>query len=281
MRHYSLNLYELFGCEKNGTTQGNLFAYLQAPIPAISTTRRRPAILIIPGGGYSSTSNREAEPIALPFLNAGYNAFILRYTCAPAIFPVALREACMAMRYIRENAEAFEVDTNMIAAIGFSAGGHLCGTLGTMYDCPEVADLGSADLLRPNALGLCYPVAVSWGPTHEGSFDNLTRGDDQLRKRLSLDALVRPDMPPAFLWHTRTDDAVPCRNSIILANAMADAGVDFSLHIYAKGGHGLSNANDTVYPTHNLPVCSPDIPGWPEAMIQFFREMGLKATDTL
>ena len=277
----TVDLYRHFSLPAPEGSEGTLLCMANPTSHEVSRSRKRPAILILPGGGYGFTSDREAEPIAFRFLAQGYAAFVLRYSVAPLSFPTSLREACMAMRYIRENAEAFEVDTNMIAAIGFSAGGHLCGTLGTMYDCPEVADLGSADLLRPNALGLCYPVAVSWGPTHEGSFDNLTRGDDQLRKRLSLDALVRPDMPPAFLWHTRTDDAVPCRNSIILANAMADAGVDFSLHIYAKGGHGLSNANDTVYPTHNLPVCSPDIPGWPEALIQFFREMGLKATDTL
>lgn len=275
----TVNLYEYFRLEAPEGAVGTLLCIANPTSHEVSRGRKRPAVLVLPGGGYGFTSDREAEPIAFRFLAQGYAAFVLRYSVAPLAFPTALREACMAMRYIRENAGEFEVASNMIAAIGFSAGGHLCGTLGTMYDCPEVADLGSADLLRPDALGLCYPVAVSWGPTHEGSFDNLTRGDAALRKRLSLDALVRPDMPPAFLWHTRNDDAVPCRNSILLANALADAGVNFSLHIYANGPHGLSNANDTVYSAHTVPVCSADIPGWPETMIRFFREMGLKPVD--
>ena len=130
----------------------------------------------------------------------------------------------MAMRYIRRNAEFFEIDR--IAALGFSAGGHLCGTLGTMYDCPEVADLGDASLLRPDALGLCYPVLIGWGPTHEGTFENISGGSPALRARLSLDKQVRPDMPPVFLWHTRDDNAVPCRNSLIMACALEEKGVD-------------------------------------------------------
>ena len=158
-------------------------------------------------------------------------------------------------------------------------GGHLCGCLGMLYDSPEVADLGTPEQLRPDALGLCYPVAVSWGRTHEGSFDNLTGGDEVLRRRLSLDRLVRPDMPPAFLWHTREDASVPCRNSLILAQAMEEAGVDFSLHIYRKGKHGLSTADTMAYPSYDLPRISWDVPGWLEACVRFFEEIGLTVTD--
>ena len=279
MKHFEINLYSHYNLSDNGTTEGNLFAYVQDTPPAISTTRRRPAILVIPGGGYNSTSNREAEPIALRFLEKGYNAFILRYTCAPAIFPVALREACMAMRYIRENADALEVNPAMIAAIGFSAGGHLCGTLGTMYDCPEVADLGDAALLRPDAICLGYPVAVAWGNTHEGTFRNISGGDEALRMRLSLDKLVRPDMPPAFLWHTRTDKSVPVRNSLILAQALDEQGITFAMNIYNHGQHGLSTADEQVYNTNKMPVFSPTLPGWLNDTMSFFGEIGFRITD--
>ena len=185
----------------------------------------------------------------------------------------------MAMRYIRENADRFEIDPGMVAALGFSAGGHLCGTLGTMFDSDQVADLGTPEQLRPDALGLCYPVAVSWGRTHEGSFQNLCGGDAALRQRLSLDRLVRPDMPPAFLWHTRNDASVPCRNSLLLAQAMEEAGVDFALHIYREGKHGLSTADAMAYPAYDLPRISWDVPGWLEDCIRFFREVGLTVTD--
>ena len=278
MNHFTINLYSHYGFDNQGSTEGNLYAYILST-PAISTSRRRPAMLVIPGGGYSSTSSREAEPIAMRFLTAGYNVFILRYTCAPATFPVALREACMAMRYIRENAEAFEVDPAHVAAIGFSAGGHLCGTLGTMYDCPEVADLGDAALLRPDALCMCYPVAVAWGNTHQGTFRNISGGDEALRMRLSIDKLVRPDMPPVFLWHTRDDASVPVRNSLILAEALDEQGITFAMNIYAHGRHGLSTADDLVYNTNDMPTYSPTVPGWTKDAISFLAEQGFRITD--
>ena len=213
------------------------------------------------------------------FAAAGYATFVLEYSCAPSRYPTALREAAMAMGYIRREAARYGVDPGMVAALGFSAGGHLCGCLGTLYDSAEVVDLGSGDALRPDALCLCYPVAVSWGRTHEGSFENLCGTDPGLRQRLSLEKLVRPDMPPVFLWHTRSDGSVPCRNSLILAQALEEAGVDFSLHIYRQGVHGLSTADAMVYPSYRLPEISRDVPGWLEASIRYFQEIGFQITD--
>lgn len=269
--HYSLPVPE----GENGIVQ----CWVQKTSEKVSRKRKRPAVLILPGGGYNHTSPREAEPVALRFAARGYAAFVLHYSVAPLGFPVSLREAALAMRYIRENADAFEVDSGMIAAIGFSAGGHLCGTLGMMYDCPELTDLGSTELLRPDALGLCYPVAVSWGATHEGSFENISGGDQVLRSRLSLEKLVRPDMPPVFLWHTRDDQSVPVRNSLLLADALDAQGVDFAMHIYRHGRHGLSTADEMVYPVSNVPDKSWDVPCWLDSMIRFFGEIGFHITD--
>ena len=245
----------------------------------ISPCRRRPAVLILPGGGYAYTSPREAEPVALRFAASGYVACVLDYSCAPSVFPTALREAALAMRYLREQAAEYEINPHMIAALGFSAGGHLCGTLGTLYDCPEVQDIGPAELIRPDALVLCYPVAVSWGNTHEGSFENISGGDENIRKRLSLDRCVRPDMPPVFLWATRDDNSVPVRNSLILASAMEEAGVDFALHIYRHGKHGLSTADEMAFPMHDFPVTSPDVCEWPCKAMAFLKESGFRISD--
>jgi acetyl esterase/lipase len=274
----TVDLYGYNGYLRELETGGLLSCWIQQTPVEVSSGRKRPAILILPGGGYHHTSPREAEPVALRFAALGYAAFVLHYSCAPSTFPTALREAAMAMRYIRRNAGMYEIDPHMVAALGFSAGGHLCGCLGTLFDCPEVADLGTPEQLRPDVLGLCYPVAVSWGRTHEGSFDNLSGDDQNLRQRLSLDRLVRPDMPPAFLWHTREDTSVPCRNSLILAQAMEEAGVDFVLHIYRKGKHGLSTADTMAFPAYGLPQISWDVPGWLEACVRFFGEVGLTVT---
>ena len=280
MRNETVDLYDDYGLDREAAKGGFLTLWVQQTPETVSTGRRRPAILILPGGGYEHTSLREAEPVALRFAARGYAAFVLHYSCAPSRFPTALREAAMAMGYIREHVREFETDPNMVAALGFSAGGHLCGTLGTRFDGPEVSDLGPAELLRPDALCLCYPVTVSHGRTHAGSFANLCGEDGALADGLSLEKLVRPDMPPVFLWHTRDDASVPCRGSLILAQALEEAGVDFAMHIYRNGQHGLSTADAMAYPCGKVPRVSRDVPGWIEACMDFLSEVGLYITDT-
>lgn len=279
MRTHFVNLYQYFGLEKPEFGVGEVSCLALGTPRAVSPCRRRPAVLVVPGGGYGHVSDREAECVALRFVAKGWAAFVLRYAVAPARYPVALREAAYAMRYIRENADAFEVDPHMVAATGFSAGGHLCGCLGTLWDAPELSDVGMPEQLRPDALGLCYPVCVSHGRTHDGSFLCLCAEDMALRERLSLEKLARPDMPPVFLWHTRDDATVPCRGTLLLASALEEAGVDFSLHLYRQGVHGLSTADAMAYCADRVPQVSRDVPGWVELEIAFFEDTGLKIQD--
>lgn len=279
MEQRRVELYEEFGYPKPTEAKGTLRLWA-APTPeGVSVHRRRPAALILPGGGYEHLSQRESEPVALRFAARGWAAFVLEYSVAPARFPIPLREAGMAMRYIRERAAELQVDPHMVAAVGFSAGGHLCGLLGTLFDSPEVADIAPGAVLRPDALGLCYPVAVSWGRTHAASFENLTGGDASLAERLSLDRLARGDMPPTYLWTTRDDGSVPCRNTLALAQALEEAGVDFSLRLYRHGKHGLATADALAFSTEDMPSFSPEISQWPEEMMGFFAESGLKIRD--
>ena len=275
----TVDLYGYFGADRAGAQGGSLLCRVPMVLSLPNWRRRRPAVLILPGGGYHHTSDREAEPVALRFAAAGYAAFVLHYSCAPSRFPTALREAAMAMRYIRENADAFGIDPGMVGALGFSAGGHLCGCLGTMYDTEAVSDLGGPELLRPDGLCLCYPVTVSWGRTHQGSFENLCGPDEALRQRLSMEKLVRPDMPPVFLWHTRSDGSVPCVGSLILARALEEAGVDFALHIYRRGVHGLATGSIVSNGPDALEEVSRDVSQWLDACMVFWGEIGFKITD--
>ncbi len=185
----------------------------------------------------------------------------------------------MAMAFIRREGAALEAEAEQVACVGFSAGGHLCGTLATLFDAPEVADLAAPEVLRPDALGLCYPVAVSWGKTHAGSFENLCGDDEALKARLSLDRLARPDLPPTFLWCTRDDGSVPCRNTLLLAQALDQAGVDFALRVYRHGKHGLSVADAQAFPAGALPEFSPELANWPEEMMAFFADSALAIRD--
>ena len=84
MKVFSLNLYDYFGLAHPEGAEGELFCYLPDTSREVNPARRHPAILVLPGGGYAFTSDREAEPVALQFLARGYSAFVLRYSVAPA-----------------------------------------------------------------------------------------------------------------------------------------------------------------------------------------------------
>ncbi len=276
IQDYFVNLYQYYAIPPEGTG-GTLRGWAWRTPESVSAHRTRPCVLILPGGGYEHISRREAEPVAMEFVAKGYQAFVLDYSVAPSRFPVALREAAMAMTWLRRHAR--ELELGKIALVGFSAGGHLAGTLGTMFDCPELEDF-EPELVRPDGLGLCYPVAVAWGRTHQGSFQNLTGSADPGDwQRFSLDALVRADMPPVFLWHTRDDGSVPVRNSLLLAGALDDLGVDFALEVFGTGSHGLATGDIRSNAREKVENISKNIRKWPDFMMEFLAETGFQIRD--
>ena len=120
-----------------GRRSATLTGYVQQTSSALPNLNVCPAVLICPGGGYAYCTDREAEPVALAFLNAGYNAFVLRYTVSTScpgaeVFDNALAEAEESLIYLHDHAEELHIDPDKIAVLGFSAGAHLTGALGTM-----------------------------------------------------------------------------------------------------------------------------------------------------
>ena len=208
----------------------------------------RPAVLILPGGGFLRVSNREAEPIAMKFAAAGFHAFVLRYSLVPSAHPTQLLEAAEAMSLIRENAKEWHVDAQKVAIIGFSAGGHVAANLATsVSDDVEEANGYNANGVRPNALMLAYPVISAGEYAHKPTFDRLFGDVDsstraQLVEQLSLENHVDSKTPPVFVWQTITDQTVPVQNSIMFINACVKAGVSVEAHLFPKGPHGLALA---------------------------------------
>lgn len=226
--------------------------------------KKRPAVLICPGGGYSHTSDREAEAVAIQMNAMGFHAFILRYSCAPSRFPTPQLEAAASMLLLRNRAEEWNLDTEKIVILGFSAGGHLAASIGTLYEKELLTGplKTEPEKIRPAGMILCYPVITAGEFAHRGSFTCLL-GDreEELSEFVSLENQVSEDTPPAFLWHTFEDGSVPVENTLLFANAMRKAGVPFELHIYPRGGHGLSLANEeTSAPGGNTIV--PECQNW-------------------
>lgn len=100
--------------------------YVMDTIPEIDPNRRRPAIIIYPGGGYHRLSPRESEPVAIQMLALGYQAFLLQYSVdAESFYPNQLFQLAHLVRYVRQHAMEFTVDPEKIVVAGFSAVGHL------------------------------------------------------------------------------------------------------------------------------------------------------------
>lgn len=204
----------------------SLSACLLDNSPEMKNLDTRPAVLVIPGGGYGFCSDREAEPIAMLFALEGYHTFVLRYRVGQKnteySFDEPFEDAKKALKYIRDNAAQFGVDPNKIAAIGFSAGGHLCSALGTLSD------------EKPNALILAYPCILE-------SISRILSCDVP-----STNLAVTAATPPTFIFAAADDTCVPIENSLAFASACAENGVPFEMHIYQNGGHGFSLATPNV-----------------------------------
>ena len=242
-----IDLYSYFNLTKSEGVKDILTVYALENNREIGLSRKRSAMLVIPGGGYSFVSSREAESVALAYLQHGISAFVLDYSVAPFSYPTQLREAAMAMIFIRENAKKYFIDLETVGAIGFSAGGHLCGCLGNMFNSSVLEDLPNLDFVRPTAVILSYPVTVSLeGKTHEGTFNNVSAGNKELANALSLDYCVTKFSSPAFIWHTVEDNVVPLYGSLVLAQKYYEHQVPFEIHVFEKGAHGLSVATDEV-----------------------------------
>lgn len=243
MQHKKINLHE----ENNLSLDSTLECFIIDNFEEFSISKKRPGLLILPGGGYDFTSNREAEPIALKFLSSDISCFVLRYKTKDLSYPAQIIQAAVAINIIRKSAHKWNIDENQIYAMGFSAGGHLCGHLGTIYKEEELlSKLGfTYDDVKLNGMILCYPVVTLKEFTHEGTKTNLTNNDPHLIEKLSIENRITELTPRTFIWHTYDDETVPLENVLLLSNALRKNNIKFELHIYEEGVHGLSVADET------------------------------------
>ncbi len=243
-----MDLYEYFKIPRNGDIGGFLKVYRHSEMPEMGITRIRPAMLVLPGGGYCFVSQREAEPIALEYFKQGFDCFVLDYDIAPhRHYPTPVLQAGMAMIYLRREAENLHIDAEHIAAVGFSAGGHLCGIISLLWDDPALKEMFKDECvrIRPDASVYSYAVVTSGEKAHRGSFESLC-ADKVKQEDYSLENKVRSSAAPSFIWATTTDDAVPVENSLMLYAALHKVSVPVELHIFEKGPHGMSTCDIEV-----------------------------------
>lgn len=212
---------------------------------------KRNALLVIPGGGYNAVcSDREGEPIAMAFMPYGYNAFVLHYSVArKKKFPAQLIEASAAVKYIKDNAEKYNIDPNRLFAVGFSAGGHLAASLGALWHKKEIYEEIEMPYgyNKPDGVMLIYPVITAFGPeSHTESIENLLCEENPPEEKCmlcSIEKNIDEKTVPAFIVHTANDNFVSVKNSLLLANAYTEKNISYEMHIYPDAPHGIALCN--------------------------------------
>ncbi len=231
----------------NEERQVSLTCYLQEVEGEFQNVVKRPAVLVLPGGGYMMCSRREMDPVAMVYLKAGYQVFVLEYSVKKnAVWPHPLEDYEQAMDLIKDRADAWKVYEDKIAVIGFSAGGHLAAAAATIARN------------RPNAVILGYA---------------LTTDDIQglLQSAPSLVEEIDAETPPCFLFASRTDSVVPVHNSVDFMQGLIAHGISFESHIYSYGPHGFSTCDTSVEPL-DTEICA-RVPNWVGDSIGWLREV--------
>lgn len=271
MNIQTIQLYE-------GRPDVRLTAYILDDSKEMLNGQKRPGIIICPGGGYLNCSDREGEPIALRFAAMGYHAFVLRYSTftnntsgfvpmdadlkinPDSIHPAPLRDLGKAFLMIRAHAEEWLIDTEKLAVCGFSAGAHNCAMYSVYWNHSTLTDFfhEPAEVFRPAAAILCYglsdyilqsgmkmrdPFAKTLQSVSAFAFFGNVSPAQELLEEVSPALHVSETTPPTFLWATSEDSLVSVQHTTRMANALADAGVPFEVHVFEKGPHGLSLAD--------------------------------------
>ncbi|MDD2533520.1 MAG: alpha/beta hydrolase [Eubacteriales bacterium] len=284
-----------------------LQAYLLHDSKEFNQQKKRPAVIICPGGAYLGTSDREAEPVALRFAAQGYQTFVLRYRTyftefssnfnpkneipvnPRSLWPNPLYDLAKSISLIRQHANEWLVDTDHIAICGFSAGGNLVGHLATHWHDPELAaQIGvESNMLKPNAVIMGYPVLdyftmvqinaerniplnnQIWRLSNTAVFGVAELSAEQLNTISPITA-VSQQTAPCFIWHTASDELVYVENSLTFAMALSKHKIPYAMHIFESGPHGLSLADDTSADSPEL--INPDAAVWFDLVLTWLKK---------
>ena len=233
------------------------------------------AAMITPGGGYRwVVVDKEGYEMGRWLAARGFTVFVLFYRLPGegwAAGPdVSLSDAQRAMRLIRHRASDFGIDPERVAAMGFSAGGHLCCDLTARFATSTYKAVDKTDVLsaRPFLSAPIYPVqSMSLSVAHAGSRELLIgkNASTELERTHSPYLNIPDNAPPVFLVHAEDDDVVPVDNSLLFRAALRAKKIPVETHLFTHGGHGFGLRKAIGKP----------VEAWPELFLAWAKTQGL------
>lgn len=219
-----------------------LFMEIHYPV-SINTAKKYPAFVFFFGGGWNDGSINQFEPQAKFFAQRDMISILVDYRVSKRHQTTpfeSLKDAKSAIRYIREHAEEFYIDTSRIVASGGSAGGHLAAATALIDDYSENTDNISVSCI-PNALVLFNPV-IDNGPGGYG-YDRI--GDAY--KNFSPLHNIKKGAPPTIIFLGTNDNLIPVETAKYYQKVMKKINSRCELHLYEGQGHGFFNYNNLEY----------------------------------
>jgi len=224
-----------------------------------------PSVIICPGGSYCWLDVKgEGIEVAEWLQEQGISAFLLQYRTAGfgAYFtryryvargnrhPDMICDVQRAIRYVREHADSLDIDPDKLGVIGFSAGGHLalCSACFSGTDYTDLPQGPATVSLRPAFVGAIYPVVTMSGEyahkrSRRGLLGEWGKGNRALRDSMSIEKHIPLDCPPVFLVNCKDDPVVDWHNSVLLDEALTEAGIEHTYIQYETGRHGFGVSN--------------------------------------
>lgn len=241
--------------------------------------RKRPAILVAPGGAYAVHATKESEPVAIQFMQMGYQVFVLKYSVGSdrsrpekgiiksAVYPLQAVEMLEALHIVKEHADEWNIDKNRIFLMGFSAGGHVCASCGVRWNDPAIVKQLSfrpkKDELKAAGIVLGYPFLV---PNSDEFFKKhplkvvekvqhimnyvLYQSDFPSQKdveKVNLINYISQDTVPMFLWHSIDDPVIDAGNSTRFISKLLEYGISAEYHLFGHGEHGKALENSLTH----------------------------------
>ena len=233
-------------------------------VPFMEEERKNaPCVIICPGGAYNRVAfHNEGIPVAEKMRSLGYQAFILNYRVYPDLYPKPQQDLIRAIRFVRKNHEKLGVDPENVMIMGFSAGGHLCATVGALYGRYEDETHRYDDIsARPDKICLCYPLVSLLTDIHEKCIENFLGSLDRMedRRALSAEMILSKDYPKTYLWACEDDPVVMCSHTKMMDAALTNKKAPHKMHLFPDGGHGIGLGENT------------SAQGWIDEAVQFLK----------